>query len=307
MCTFCFKPPAMFGASVLGIFWAWKIGFCLFSSFHVQVNFPLSEHSSCIYTLWQGVPQVCHILRGSLTLLFILNLTLTFAFWWYSVLRLGEIKWSIHIHYLLATQDPVCLFYIPPTKWVLPFLIHSVIVYFSLLITFGIFLWTFSHFNVFFLLWGNQNCTESSRIGTIISSYEIRIFPSLFSNLFLIMSKFWWVFWVFLFVCFFLTSIEQRDDIFLELSIMYHFKFIFFVLFHLPFYCLDMLSCKSLLPSLIVCPHPYHLEGFRIFSNLCCWIAHTLLKLIYAYIKQQRLVQNTPGDFWLLQELTTCI
>lgn len=179
MCTFCFKPPAMFGASVLGIFWAWKIGFCLFSSFHVQVNFPLSEHSSCIYTLWQGVPQVCHILRGSLTLLFILNLTLTFAFWWYSVLRLGEIKWSIHIHYLLATQDPVCLFYIPPTKWALPFLIHSVIVYFSLLITFGIFLWTFSHFNVFFLLWGNQNCTESSRIGTIISSYEIRIFPSL--------------------------------------------------------------------------------------------------------------------------------
>lgn len=221
--------------------------------------------------------------------------TLIFAFWWNSVLRLEEIKWSIPNHYLLATQDPVCLFHIPNTKWVLPYLIYSVTVYFSLLITFVTFLWTFSHFKVFFLLWDNQNCTESSRIGAIVNSYEIKILPDLSSNLFLIMSKFW---------VFFFTSIEQRDDIFQELSIMYHFKFIFFVLFHLPFYCLDTLSCKILLPSFIVCPHPYHLEGFWILSKLCCWTAHALL---YGYVKQHRLLHNTPGDFWLLQELTIYI
>lgn len=221
--------------------------------------------------------------------------TLIFAFWWNSVLRLEEIKWAIPIHYHLATQDPVGLFHITNTKWVLPYLIYSVTAYVSLLITFVTFLWTFSHFKVLFLLWDNQNCTGSSRVGPIMNSYEIKILPDLFSNLFLIMSKFWG----------FLTSIEQRHDIFQELSIMYHFKFIFFVLFHLPFYCLDMLSCKILLPSFIVCPH--HLEGFWILSKLCRWTAHALLKLIYACIKQHRLLHNTPGDFWLLQELTIYI
>lgn len=106
--TFCFRHPTISSSSVLGISWATV--FCFFSSFHVH----------CIYILWQGVTYVHHIVTGSLALLFVLNLPITFAFWWYLVLLLEDSKWSTTSHSLHVTYGPVCLFHIPPTKSVLP-------------------------------------------------------------------------------------------------------------------------------------------------------------------------------------------
>lgn len=160
---------------------------------------------------------------------------------------------------------------------VFPHLRYSVVVHYSLLITFVTLLWTFSHFNIPFLSWGNQNCTKNSTFRQAMNLYDIRMFSDLFSNPFLIIPKFLFGF---------LTAAEQWDDVFMELSIIYRFKLIFFVVFYLPFYCLDMLSCKVLLPSFTVCPHPYHLEHLQITRKLCHRTAQPLFQLISEYVEQ---------------------
>ena len=173
-----------------------------------------------------------------------------------------------------------------------PHLPYSVVPY-ILLIIFVTLLWTFSHFNVLFLSWGSQNCTENSRFKQAMNLYDIRMFSDLFSNPFLIIPQFLFVF---------LTAAKQWDDVFMELSIIYCFKSIFFVVFHLPFYCLDMLSCKVLLPSFIVCPHPYHLEYLQIIRKLCHWTAQPLFQLIYGYVEQYGCQHRHLAEhlWWLL-------
>lgn len=83
-------------SSVLGISWA--VGFCLFSSFHVHVEF-LFE---CVFLLHSyplaRSPIGHHRLLGSLTLLFALNLTLIVFWWWCLLLLLEESRWSVSTH-----------------------------------------------------------------------------------------------------------------------------------------------------------------------------------------------------------------
>ena len=260
--------------SILGISWA--IGFCLFSSFHgvslwtcIPLAFTSFDKESC---------RSSHIARKSYSFVCFepdSHFCLSMVFNTFITRVKGQ---SLPIH------DSVCLFHSTSTPTPLsrcslqPFghLCHPSLNLFPFCHTFSV-----------------MRQPELHREFKVQASHEFVQYQDLFSNTFLIIPNFLFVFW---------TTAEHWDHVFMEPSIIYCFKFIFFVVFHLPFYCLDTLSCEVLLPSFIVCPHPSHLEYLQIIRNLCHWTAQPLFQLVYGYIEQygtqhRRLAEHL---WWLL-------